>query len=188
MMSPSLASILLQRPNYSIEQEKGRAGVQQSEQALCETIKRVVQEALRSLHHPCERSPRCSLEVILQSELDDAMAMFSDDLAKVVDGLLVEAEPARRITDVVSRAARRTVGNAIAMNITDDIQRRVDVVVSLRIALRVARERLVEDVEEPGAELDLLALTDVEVLEERHIVIPTMRRPQIERRNVGADI
>src|SRR5947209_6299297 len=81
----------------------------------------------------------------------------------------------------------RAVGHAIDEDVTDRAQADVDIAVR-EVALEEARVCLVEDVEEPGAELNLLALTDIEVLEERHIVIPAMRRPQVERRNIRAAV
>ena len=58
------------------------------------------------------------------------------------------------------------------------VQRQVDVVADVRV-----RERLVEQVEEPDPELDLLIALDREVLEERQVVVDARGRPEVVRRH-----
>ena len=106
------------------------------------------------------------LEVKLQCKLNYSATALVLDLAEVVDGVLREAEPACWIANVsdVPAITVRTTESAI----TDRIQCQEDVTV-IRVCGRDVnprRIRLVEYVEEPGPELNLLFFSDVEVLEE----------------------
>jgi hypothetical protein len=111
------------------------------------------------------------LEHELQCKLHDSSATLGLDLTEVIDRVLSVAEAARRIAhaDYVSAITTRAVHPAIA----DRFQRQEDVT-SSRISrgnVNLRRIRLVEYVEESGAELNLLLFGDVEVLEEGDVKV-----------------
>src|ERR1051326_2087503 len=128
-------------------------------------------------------------EVKLQRKLHDSPAVLVDDLAEVVERVtavtratISEAEPTRRIARI------RGVGPIAVRNRdafqADCIQREEDVASCQRRRSRIDLRRisLVEDVEQSGAELQLLRLTDIEVLEERDVEVAATRSANVERR------
>ena len=107
-----------------------------------------------------------NLEREFQSELNDSAATLILDLAEVVNGVIRVAEPASRIANAGSVRAitRRDRDPAIA----DGVQRQEDIA-SERSGVsdvKLGRVRLIEYVEQSGPELNLLLLSDVEILEE----------------------
>src|SRR5687767_4371975 len=101
------------------------------------------------------------------------MAALEVDRPEVGLRRLRVVEPAGGIADVRRRTAP-TVRQARHRYPADGIERQVDVVPDVRV-----RERLVEEVEEPGAELDLLLALDLEVLEDRQVVVHPGRRADV---------
>ena len=101
------------------------------------------------------------------------MTVLVRDPTKILYGVVIEMEALGWVADAIA-GPTRTIGHVIDLDVAYRIQPSIHVAVR-EISKNVARIRLVEDVEESGAELNLLALSDNEVLEERHIVIPAMR-------------
>ena len=121
------------------------------------------------------------LEHKLQCKLHNPSTALGLDLAEVIDRVLSVAEPASRIahTDDVSAITTRTVHLPIAHR----FERQEDVA-SSRVGRRhvnLRGIRLVENVEESGAELNLLLFSNVEVLEEGDVKVAPAWRAQIER-------
>ena len=130
------------------------------------------------------------LERKLQCKLYYSPAVFVDDLTEVIERVasvspkrpIGEAEPTSRIARI------RNVGPIAVGNVkspqANRIQRQEDVASGqvCRSDVDRGRIRLVEDVEQSGPELNLLRLTDVEVLEERDVEVAAARSANVERR------
>src|SRR5262245_3039869 len=122
-------------------------------------------------------SPRAGLEEEPQRELDDATAALREDLAEVVDRVLREGVALRRIADLCRAAS--AVRDASHADVAVRLQAVVDVRTRRRRRRRVS---LVEQVEDARAELQaLLALAEVEVLEQRQVVEALRRSAQLVR-------
>ena len=125
------------------------------------------------------------LEIELERQLDPSMAVLVNDLAEGIDIVLRilrfrgKVEALGRIANRSGRLCRAVVDPGRGRLITYGLQRQVDVT---QIRIRVC---LVEYVEEPGSELDLLVLADCEVLEESDIEVMPRWTPHIERRLVS---
>ena len=95
------------------------------------------------------------LEVILKRKLDDAAAMLVGDGAKLIQGLLCKGEPAGRIAEV-GPCATDPVRSRCYRAVANRIERKEDIA-CIRVAVAYpGRIGLVEYIEEPGSELDLL--------------------------------
>src|SRR3954452_24786992 len=120
--------------------------------------------------------PATTLEVILQDELDYAVAAQQVDLPEVVLGLRRVVEPFRRVADRCEPAGDvRDVGD---LHAAPGVERKVDVARDVRVG-----ERLVEQVEEADAELQLLIADSREVLEQRQVLVVPGRGADVIRRN-----
>src|SRR5436305_14374141 len=106
--------------------------------------------------------------------------MLVDGVAEVRLGLWRIRESLGRVAGVRrSAGAVRHTHPLVALG----VERQVDV--ARTVAARVAdlrRVGLVEDVKEPGAELQLLRLAEVKILEERNVEVAPARSPHVERR------
>lgn len=98
------------------------------------------------------------------------MTVLVDDLAKVVNRICRrsrsgEAEPTRRIADSRGCLCGAVIYSRRRGSVANRVQSQINIA-EVRIC-----ERLVKDVEEPSAELKLLAFSNVEILKERHIKV-----------------
>ncbi len=89
--------------------------------------------------------------------------------------------PPGRITDVGSYSSGSVwhLGNN---NVTRRLKCQVDIAVVGIRGIDIPRVCLVEDVEEPCPELNLLRFADLEVLEERDVKVASVWRPNVKRR------
>src|SRR5205085_11027376 len=132
---------------------------------------------------PCGVQGR-SLEVELERKLYAPVPVLFDDVPEVSQGVLRELVTLGRVADVVrgAHAVRHAAQHETrARGGVDDVlrlQRQVDV------AEVGVGERLVEGVEESDAELELLRLREVEVLEEGHVEVAPVRAADVEGRLV----
>src|SRR5690242_4748704 len=115
------------------------------------------------------------LEVVLQRELDDAMAVLVQDRSEVIR--VGDPEPAGRVADVVHRSA-------VPVRDAADPAQALRIEVQLDIAEVRVGEGLVEDVEEARAELQVLTLREVERLEQRDVRVVPARAAEVIRRLV----
>src|SRR6185436_9296105 len=99
-----------------------------------------------------------SLEVVLEGKLDYPSAMFIRDFSEVIQRRLGESEPASWIAEVgpcsTRRAIRRRRYSSYAFGLEDE----VDIAISSITNIDPRRVCLVEDIEEPASELNLLGL------------------------------
>src|SRR5262249_15694225 len=138
------------------------------------------------------------LEGELQSQLDYSLTAFGRDLTEVlygVSGKRARARNNRIVTcssDAVRKSLRELLDNSPIRQrqiLVDErpfarrIQRQVDVAVAGVLVINILRECLIEDIEEPCAELNVLALPDLEVLEQGDVPIRPIRRAEVERRD-----
>ena len=131
------------------------------------------------------------LKLELQCEFHNSAAVQINDFAKVVEGVtsisrttIRETEPAGWIADIAVDGSANSVRNIGDLLKAYGVERQKDVT-PLEIRRRnigQCRIGLVENVEESRPELNLLGLTDVEVLEERNIEVAPARGPKIEGR------
>ncbi len=106
--------------------------------------------------------------------------MFIYDLAKVVFRGLIKLKALGRIADACRTS--RSIGNGDGpIGDALGVERQVDIALA-EAACRgdLAWVRLIEDVEEARPELKLLALAEVEVLEERNVKVAPAGTPQVE--------
>lgn len=129
------------------------------------------------------------LERKLQRKLNNATTVLVDDLTEVVNRIasvtrtaIGEPESTSRIARI-SNVSSVSVGN-VKSSQANRIQRQEDVASSqvCRRDVDGRRIRLVEDIEQSGPELNLLRLSDVEVLEERDVEVAATRSANVERR------
>ena len=124
---------------------------------------------------------RETLEVELECEFNYSPAVLVDDLSKVILCGLIVIKAASWIANVVNRSTS-SIRDIVLVHLADGVERQIDVTrtqTTGRTNLR--RIGLVEDIEEPGAELELLRLAEIEVLEERDVEVASAWRSQIER-------
>ena len=115
--------------------------------------------------------------------------MLVDDLTEVIDRIasitgatIGIAEPASRIARV-GNVGSVSIGNVEA-SIANRIQCQEDVASSQVCGSDIddCRIRLVKDIEQSRTELNLLRLSDIEVLKERHVEVAAPRTANVERR------
>ena len=128
------------------------------------------------------------LERKLQRKLNNASTVLVDDLTEVVDRVASVTRTTIGVAEATSRIARiRNVSSVSIGNVespqTNRIQRQEDVTSSQvgGSGIDLGRICLVEDVEQSRTELNLLRLSDVEVLEERDVEVTTTRSANVER-------
>lgn len=139
-----------------------------------------------------------NLEGELQSQFDNTLTAFGQNLTEVVNGVRREAEALARITHVTSGSAitigerlRKRYDRAIRpsqrligwRSRTRSIQCQEDVAVGRILVINILRKCLIEDIEETGAELQALGFTNLEVLEQRNIPVRATWRAEVEWRN-----
>ena len=101
--------------------------------------------------------------------------MLVDDLAEVLKGLIGESEALRRVAGIGGTSD--PVRNFRPL-VADGVEREVDVARAQAAGdAYLSRISLVEDVEEPGPELNLLRFADLEVLEERNVEVAPAGSP-----------
>src|SRR5262249_15586120 len=149
-----------------------------------------------------------NLESKLHGHLDYALTTLGRDLAEVIDRFVREGESLARIAYVRGRATQpvgdelslglglahggdffyRAVGQRHRRRVDDRrphascVERQVDVAFARVPVVDILRERLVEEIEEPEAELESLRLCDLEVLEQRDVPVLATRRAEVEGR------
>ena len=138
------------------------------------------------------------LEGELQSQLNYTLAAFGQDSTEVGFGggrvikaasriTLVILSSAKSVGELLGKRSDRSIGqNQWAIDrraAANCFQRQINVAVAGILVINHLRESLVEDIEESGAELQSLGLSDLEVLEQRDVPVLPIRRAEIERRN-----
>src|SRR6266566_2286520 len=129
----------------------------------------------------------CALEIELKGQLNPAMTVLICHLSETGRGIWVNYETLRRIAYVIGahralairRGCRQVKARLPICRIggIKRVYRQVTKVTLVRIW-----KCLVEDIEEPDAELQLLGLSNVEVLEGGDIKIPGCRSAHVKRR------
>lgn len=134
----------------------------------------------------------------LQRQFNYALTTLGRDLSEVFQSRICEGEALARIT-----RSRRCTTSAVREGLSEcrlrsicqhqrlvdwrphtfRVERQVNVTVAGVSVVNILRECLVEDIEEPGAELEILLLFDLEILEQRDIPVCPIRRAEIEWRN-----
>lgn len=122
-----------------------------------------------------------TLEVELECEFNNSPAMLIHDLTEIIDCGLIVREAASWIAYVVDRSTI-AIRHAVLTHITDGVECQIDITRTQTTGgTNLRRIGLVEDIEEPGAELELLRLAEIEVLEERNVEVAPAWCSQIER-------
>jgi len=126
------------------------------------------------------------LERELQGKFYYSATVLVDDFTEVIDGVtsitgttIGIAEPACRIAGIGgSTSSVRDTHSRVA----DSVQREKDIATSQvsRSSIDLRRIRLIEHVEEPGAKLQLLRLTEAKVLEDRDVEVAPAGSPDVE--------
>jgi len=133
---------------------------------------------------------RTDLEVELKREFYDSSTVLVGDFTEVVKRIASIASTTISVTEATSWIADIVNGPTISIwiailsYVADRIKRKEEVGSApiQRSYVDLSRIGLVEDIEEPGAELELLRLAEIEVLEERGDEVAPAWCSQIERR------
>ena len=108
--------------------------------------------------------------------------MLIYDLAEIILCGLIIRKALGRIANIVDRPTS-SIRHVINAHVANCVERQVDITRTQTTGRTdLCRIGLIEYVEEPGPELELLRLAEIEVLKERNVEIAPARCSQVKRR------